>query len=129
MQSEELKELRKEVKAGRGKRSDPTSDSSARSTSPIEESQILTSLNTDIKSNDGFNLLGALLETAFFYSLFEYIADRQFASKNRPLRVAKMRSIHPRIYKWCIRLDVVVRIIVVVIIVIAATYSVYKVLR
>lgn len=129
MQSEKLKQLREEVRADRGQPlpTDPNA-SNTKSTSPLEDQQPL-SLYSDIKSNDGFNLLGALLETAFFYSLFEYIADRQFAAKNRRLRVAKMRAVHPRIYRWCIRADFIVRVIVVIAIVTAGIYSVWKVLR
>lgn len=82
-----------------------------------------------IKSNDGFNLLGAILETAFFYTLFEYIADRQFSSKTLQLRVAKMKVQHPYVYQFCIVADVIVRGIVVLAIVAAGLYSVYKVLR
>lgn len=84
---------------------------------------------SDIKSNDGFNLLGSILETAFFYTLFEHIACRQFSSKTRQLRVVKMKVQHPHIYQFCIVADVFTRIVVVIAIVAAAIYSVYKVLR
>ena len=96
---------------------------------PFTEARTVELGKSNIKSNDGFNLLGAILETAFFYTFFEYIADRQFSSKTRQLRVAKMKIQHPYVYQFCIVADVVVRVIVVLAIVAAGLYSVYKVLK
>lgn len=129
MQTEGLKELRKEVEANRGSLVVPPelSGSQARNVTSLDGRQE-ASLHSDIKSNDGFNLLGTLLETAFFYGLFEFIADRQFTAKTRQLRVAKMRNMHPRIYRWSIRADFLVRVAVVLAIVAAGMYSVWKVL-
>ena len=83
----------------------------------------------DIKSNDGFNLLGVVLETAFLFTLFEYMADRQFDSRRRSLRTARMKSIHPKLYKVCIFFDFSIRAIVALAIVFLAIYAAYKVIR
>lgn len=129
MQTDNLKQLKEKVDAGRGEPVQPDPSASQPSNvRQIDPDQQALTLESEIKTNDGFNLLGILLETAFFYSLFEYIADRQFTSKTRQLRVAKMRNLHPRVYRWVIRFDFGVRVIVVVAIVAAGIFSVWKVL-
>lgn len=84
---------------------------------------------TEIKGSDGFSLLGVVMETAFFFTFFEYIAARQFDSRRRSLRIAKIRSMHPKLYLCCIWLDFTVRLIVVTAIVLLAIYAAYKVVK
>lgn len=131
MESKKLQELRREVNEKRANQTNDDThniDSNPTYTEPFKELEPI-SLGSDIKANDGFNLLGIILETAFFYSLFEYIAVRQFSSKTRQLRIARMRAIHPSVYRWSIRADFAIRVIVVLAIVGAGIYSVFKVLR
>lgn len=126
MQNPKLKELKNGLKGGLIQ-----SDSESVTTSgarPLTGSEIELG-KSDIKSSDGFNLLGVVLEVAFLFTLFEYIADRQFDSGKRPLRIAKMRSIHPKLYKVCIFFDFSVRGIVALAIVGFAIFAAYKVIR
>ena len=126
MQNPKLKELKNGLKGGLIQ-----SDSESVTTSgarPLTGSEIELG-KSDIKSSDGFNLLGVVLEVAFLFTLFEYIADRQFDSGKRSLRIAKMRSIHPKLYKVCIFFDFSVRGIVALAIVGFAIFAAYKVIR
>ncbi len=95
MQNTKLKELKDDLKDGLIQ-----SDSENVTTSgakPLRGSEVELG-KSDIKSGDGFNLLGAVLEVAFLFTLFEYIADRQFDSRRRSLRIGRMRLMHPILY-------------------------------
>lgn len=126
MQNPKLKELKDGLKGGLIQSdSESVTTSSAK---PLTGSEIELG-RSDIKSNDGFNLLGVALEMAFLFTLFEYIADRQFDSGRRSLRISKMRSIHPILYRVCIFFDFSVRGIVALAIVIFAILAAHKVIK
>ena len=126
MQNPKLKELKDGLKGGLIQSdSESVTISGAK---PLTDSEIELG-KSDIKSNDGFNLLGVVLEMAFLFTLFEYIAERQFDSRRRSLRIAKMRSIHPILYRVCIFFDFSVRGIVALAIVGFAIFAAYKVIR
>ena len=126
MQNTKLKELKDDLKDGLIQ-----SDSENVTTSgakPLRSSEVELG-KSDIKSGDGFNLLGAVLEVAFLFTLFEYIADRQFDSRRRSLRIGRMRLMHPILYKVCIFFDFSVRGITALAIVGFAIFAAYKAMR
>lgn len=100
----------------------------AKNSRPISDQQIVFD-HSSIKNSEGLNLIAVMLETAFFFSLFEYMAHRRFSGRTDAVRIGKMVDRHPYFYVCSIVFDFITRFFVVTALVIAAGYSVYKVLR
>ncbi|HEU5187059.1 MAG TPA: hypothetical protein VFT87_01005 [Candidatus Saccharimonadales bacterium] len=60
-------------------------------------------------TSDGFNFLSSLLQATLFFDYFEHVAAKTYVGERIDLKVVKLKSLHPRFYKWAIRCDLAVR--------------------
>ena len=98
-------------------------------TSQLSDDECQSGHQLDIKGNDGLSLLKSMLGVVFFFTLFEHLAVRRFSGKTKITRVEKMAIRHPRLYKWCLRCDFIVRGVVVILLILATGWLVHKAVK
>lgn len=98
-------------------------------TSQLGDDECQSGYQLDVKGSDGLSLLKSMLGVAFFFSLFEYLAVRRFSRKTKVTRIEKMVICHPRLYKWCLRFDFIMRVIIVILLTSATGWLAYKAVK